>query len=51
MKPKCIYLQVYLAGDEEGYYCTEDGKWCSVEAGYPCDTYDEWLASDKVERK
>jgi len=54
MKPKCIYLQVLRTGDEGEYYCTEFGRWCSVEAGYPCDTYDDWLATqcpDKVERK
>ncbi|KKK81157.1 hypothetical protein LCGC14_2816290 [marine sediment metagenome] len=54
MKPKCIYLGVRQAGDEEGHYCTEAGKWCSVEAGYPYDTYNDWLATqcpDKVERK
>lgn len=39
MKPRCWFLRVRQAGDEAEYYCTEYMRWCLVEAGYPCETY------------
>jgi len=43
VKPKCPHLRVIQGGDEEGYMCELEDKWCLVECGYECDIYNVFL--------
>lgn len=43
-KPRCPYAHTRLAGDETYEVCEINGKFCLLESGDVCETYEETLA-------